>query len=761
MIATLSAYASIDLAKRVRHSQNLVKLFWLLLGGSALGIGIWSMHFIAMLAYNFQFPVYYDPFLVLLSVIIAVIGCILGFFIASGQSLFFLRFILSGTFMGGCIVGMHYVGMEATMPVVITYNEALFTLSIIIAIFSSKVALWIGFFSPFTRKEISWKLKLLFSVIMAIAITGMHYTGMAATNISRDSTLVGLHTKHMLDNHLLAWIVVFGTLFVFFGFFFSLSYNKLSRKHAVFQSTILDSATDGIVVSDDKGMILHANPAFYQLVDQNKQLKSNLSLQDYIPDFSNNYLYNHDYQLTVKQRIIELKTHPIIEENKKSSLWFFKDITETIESKKKIEFLAYHDPLTGLPNRYKLDQELTTLIEKELEVACIFLDLDRLKFTNDTLGHQAGDALLSYVAKRLKKVVNEKGILARVGGDEFIILLFGDQVAFAENLTSKIIEEMEIPFTINRSQIRVTVSAGVAIYPSDAANASELIRFADLAMYESKRNGKNRVTFFNRLLNEKLKRSVQIEKALVQAISRNELYLLYQPKIEVTTGKISGVEALLRWNHPELGHISPVEFIPIAEEKDLICELGDWVLKEACAQSVEWNDKNQQPMKIAVNISPLQFSKEDFLTRLKEIIGETKMDPRDLELEITESSSLAFEEQVGIKLNQIKEMGISISLDDFGTGYSSFKHLNQLPIEVLKIDKSFVDQLIGNSDQESIVRSMIQLGHNLNMKVLVEGVESKSQVDWLTRESCDLIQGYYYSKPVSPNEILEMLQQYE
>lgn len=757
IIATLSAYASIDLARRVKTStKKKVKLIWLCAGATALGIGIWSMHFIAMLAYHFPAPVYYDTFLVSISVLIAIIGCVLGFYIVSSKSFTLSRFLCSGIIMGLGIASMHYIGMEAVKPVVISYNKLLVALSILIAILTSMVALWIGFFSSYSQKEMSWKLKLVFSLFMAGAITGMHYTGMVATLITMDTTLDRFLISSMMDTNLLAWIVIVVTIFIFFIFFFSISFDRMWRKYETVQSTILDSAVDGIVVTNIDGQIVHANPAFYKLMRREGANKAFPSLQEYLPNLSE-IAFNQEHRLENNSYILEVKRHPIVGDSQNDSLWFIRDITDKIHAEKRIEFLAYHDPLTHLPNRHKLDDELMKLMATEQHIACIYLDLDKLKFTNDTLGHQAGDTLLNYVAKRLLRVIEERDFLARIGGDEFIIILKQERVKDVYTIAKQCINEMNIPFTINGSNLRVTISAGVSIYPKDAATASELIRFADLALYESKRNGKNQVTLFHSEIKKKFKRTVQLEKLLIKAINNHELYLLYQPKICVKTGEVEGVESLLRWKHPVLGQISPVEFIPIAEEKDMIYDIGEWVLKESCFQWVKWNDEHKKPIKISVNISPLQFSKEDFLPKLESIIQMTKMDPNYLELEITESASLAFEEQTSEKLTKIKQMGIKISLDDFGTGYSSFNHLKELPIEVLKIDKSFVDQLVGNKGQESIVRSMIQLGHNLNMKVLVEGVENKLQVDWLKKEGCDLIQGFYYSKPVLPNEIIEMV----
>lgn len=380
-----------------------------------------------------------------------------------------------------------------------------------------------------------------------------------------------------------------------------------------------------------------------------------------------------------------------------------------------------------------------------------------MKFINDMLGHQEGNLLLQHIAERLSDLLEEGDFLARFGGDEFIILVANDRVNTVEEIAKRCVEQMRAPFIVHGHPISITLSAGLCTYPREASNADELLQYADLAMSESKRNGKNEATAFTLSLNEQYRRKLQIEEALTTALSHGELHLVYQPKIRMRTEEIEGVEALLRWTHPEYGPISPVEFIPIAEEKGLIHTIGEWVLRASCLQWVSWSRELAEPPIVAVNISPIQLTRDDFLPTLLEIIEETAMDPRYLELEIKESASLGFEEKSRALLEKIRTLGIHISLDDFGTGYSSFSHLKELPIDVLKIDRSFLRQLIGNKGQEAIVRSIIHLGHNLNFRVLVEGAEKKEEVDWLREAGCDFVQGYYYSKPEMPERILQLM----
>lgn len=756
LIATISAYASIDLARRVIYSSGASKVIWLLSGGATLGIGIWSMHFIAMLAHQFPIEVYYSTTLVIISVFISVVACISGYYLISRNSWNHYRFWFAGTLMGLGIVSMHYVGTEAIRPLDISYDMPLVIVSVIIAITASLVALWVGFRLHSAKVELSWKLKFLTSLIMAMAIVGMHYTGMLATKFSENLTM-NAEKVASIDTTLLAWIVAIVTIAIFSFFFFSIVLNKVWGKYNIVQNAILDSATDGIVITDKSDRITHANPAFYHLMNLTGIENKYPNLHDYNDHFKEELANNNEFQLDINTFIFEVKKQPIQGESLNNSLWVIRNITESIQSKKQIEFLAYHDTLTNLPNRHLLDVTLQEWLQSNVEIGCLFFNVDRLKFINDTHGLQAGNSSLQHVSQFLATFIDEDDFLARIGGDEFIILVTGAHMQSLHEMANRCIQEIRNSFKINEVNIDITMSAGICTYPHEAQSADELLQFANLAMSESKKHGKNQVTSFNLAIKEENRRKLQLEEALSFALENKEFHLLYQPKILLETKKVIGAEALLRWTHPTLGVISPIEFIPIAEEKGMIHTIGEWVLREACKQWHELSKVIREPTVIAVNISPLQLTRDIFFQTLKDILKETQMNPKFLELEITESDSLASETHT--KLCKLRDLDIQISLDDFGTGYSSFSHLKELPIHILKIDKSFVDQLLGNKGQEAIVRSIIQLGHNLNLKVLVEGVEEKEEVEWLKKEGCDMIQGYYFYKPLTPENLIEVLQQ--
>lgn len=422
---------------------------------------------------------------------------------------------------------------------------------------------------------------------------------------------------------------------------------------------------------------------------------------------------------------------------------------------------AQYDSLTGLPNRILLQDRLRQAMEHSDRSGepfwLVFIDLDRFKFINDSLGHQAGDQLLSEVAKRLEWAIRDTDTVARFGGDEFIIILQGNmEDNLRTGMLNRLVHALEAPFTIEGNEIITTCSAGVAVYPADATSTDALLSNADIAMYRAKELGKNNFQFFTQSMNEKMADRLRVETHLRKALELNELEVFYQPKVDLHTKQIVGMEALIRWNSKELGFISPVNFIPLAEETGLIVPIGEWVLKTACTQVVAWQKAGYGKLVMAVNLSARQFNQKNLLKSITDTLEETGMDAQQLELELTES--LIMDDAVGAEkiLNSIKSLGIHLSIDDFGTGYSSLSYLKNLPVDTLKIDKSFTDDIVLHSDEAPIVASIIALAKNLKLNVVAEGVENYEQVRYLSAHSCNEIQGYYFSEP-APAEIIESL----
>lgn len=436
------------------------------------------------------------------------------------------------------------------------------------------------------------------------------------------------------------------------------------------------------------------------------------------------------------------------------------DISERKKEEERINYLANYDVLSGLPNRHlladRIEQALSSAQRHSSKVAVLFIDLDRFKNINDSLGHDIGDALLKQVAVRLKSCLRRTDTIARQGGDEFVAVLTelesANEVIFA---AEKMIESLQEKFTLDDYQLSITPSIGIGIYPDDGKTSVELLRNADLAMYRAKESGRNNFQFYAPEMNTKAVQRLKLENHLRMAITRQQLMVYYQPKINVLSGKMTGMEALLRWQQPDIGFISPAEFIPIAEESGLINEIGDWVLRQACLQARLWQAQGIDIVPIAVNLSVRQLKQKDFPMHIKTILHDAGLDVSYLELEITESMLMDMGESGSIVLEQLRTAGIKLSLDDFGTGYSSLSRLKNLPLDRLKIDQSFVRDIATDPDDASIVSATAVLAHALNLKVTAEGVETQAQLDFIKSLQCEEYQGYLFSPPIPADEIIK------
>jgi len=429
-----------------------------------------------------------------------------------------------------------------------------------------------------------------------------------------------------------------------------------------------------------------------------------------------------------------------------------------------LHHMAYHDALTNLINRTlfrdRLDHALIRSRRSGFKVALLFVDLDRFKVTNDTLGHDIGDILLKEVAKRLLKCARQEDTVARFGGDEFTVIVEGvteddDASAVAKN----IIDALTQPFNLAGNEVFVSSSVGIALDDKRRIDAETLIRHADIAMHRAKEKGRNRYQFYEPEMNAKARVQMDLENSLHHALERHEMELYYQPQVDVSSGKICGAEALLRWNHSTLGMIPPIEFIFLLEETGLIIPVGEWVLRTACEQWKLWRDQGllTETASISVNISSYQFKVADFAAVVESVLQDTQLPPCCLDLEITEGTLMEDTEASTVTLNRLKQMGVSISIDDFGTGYSSLSYLKKFPLDYLKIDKSFVQDIVVDPDDAAIATAIIGLSHNLRLQVVAEGVEDEQVLQFLKQKHCDYYQGYYFSKPVPTAEFSKIL----
>jgi diguanylate cyclase len=426
---------------------------------------------------------------------------------------------------------------------------------------------------------------------------------------------------------------------------------------------------------------------------------------------------------------------------------------------KHMEHIAYHDGLTGLPNRRMFEAKLTEAIkkaEKEKNLAAVlFIDLDRFKNINDTFGHGFGDLLIRNVAQRLRKGVENRFIVSRQGGDEFTILLDSvSSIEYVQQIAERISKLSQKSFLIEEQEIRTSFSIGIAIYPMDGENVESLLKNADAAMYRTKELGKNNYTFYHNEMNELMSNKVMLEHELYKAIENEEFIIHYQPQVNMETGKIKGVEALIRWNHPKIGMISPQDFIPVAEETGLIIPIQNWLMENVCYQLKEWQQKGFPSLKAGINLSPRQLQEGHFIRELQNCFEKTGVSPEFLNVEITESIAMNYANEVMLKLEQLKDLGIEISIDDFGTGYSSLAYLKYLPIHTIKIAREFIRDLNKESSDEAIVVTIIEMAKQLHLNVIAEGVETVEQLLFLKQHDCLIIQGFLYSKPL-PADVFE------
>lgn len=421
------------------------------------------------------------------------------------------------------------------------------------------------------------------------------------------------------------------------------------------------------------------------------------------------------------------------------------------------KYLAHHDPLTGLYNRTRFSDDLKNIMKTNTKAALLLIDLDRFKVINDTLGHYFGDRVLIETTKRLGKILGKEILMFRLGGDEFIIILQNTTEEKCTRVAQRILDEFENSFNIDDTEIMITSSIGISMFPEHGDNQEDLLKHADAAMYLAKENGKNNFQYYNNQLHEILSRRMTIEKDLRMAIEKEQFSLYYQSKVELKTRKIIGMEALLRWNHPDLGVIGPDEFIPIAEETGQIIAIGEWVLRTACRQNKRWQEKGFPELCVSVNVSVAQFHQNDFIVTVEDILKETKLKPGLLELEITESIMQNINESTNI-LYHLSDMGIKTSIDDFGTGYSSLYILQKLPINTIKIDKTFIND-IEDFHQRSMLKTIIDMGINFRLDIVAEGVETEKQLRVLLDNKCQIGQGFLFSKAVPCNEFEQYLLQ--
>ncbi|SEB75332.1 EAL domain-containing protein [Paenibacillus sp. GP183] len=539
--------------------------------------------------------------------------------------------------------------------------------------------------------------------------------------------------------------------------------------------SLFDHNPDIVFTLDLSGKFTSVNPMFEKLLGYSQESVLDVNLLEYLKSEEKEEAVLHikqallgipqQFSLSVSAKdgtIRELfaTCGPTVVNDQIVGIYgIFKDITAQKEAERLIHKMAYFDAITGLPNRSKFQEymvETLEIVRNHSLAGLMFLDLDQFKQVNDTLGHHTGDLLLVDVSKRIIQSVAEGSIVSRLGGDEFTIILPNlSSTEEAIQTAEAILKALAEPFYLQNKEIYITTSIGICIYPHHGAEVGTLIKNADASMYRAKESGGNTYHVYSHDIQEVNDAKHRIYSNLHKAIEREEFYLNFQPKLDLASGRINGMEALIRWENPELGSMSPAQFIPVAEESGLILSIGEWVLRSACAQNKSWQNDGFSPMVISVNLSSTQLQNDSLVSTIQHILQETKLDPQWLEIEITESILLHNTKHTMKVLKELKELGLSISIDDFGVGYSSLSYLKHFSFDYLKMDQSFINNLNTSPKDELIISGIIKLAHSLNIKVIAEGVESNQQLSYLREQDCDGVQGYLMSKPLSADKFIE------
>ncbi|MBY8973421.1 EAL domain-containing protein [Pseudomonas sp. P867] len=659
-VAILASYTALDMTGRIATAKGRDVYFWMIGGALAMGVGVWSMHFIGMLAFYLPIKLAYDLNLTALSLLIAVLSSGFALWLVSQSRIGCIQLGIGALFMGTGIASMHYIGMAALLMLPgIDYDPALFGTSVAVAIIASAMGLWIAIRlrknTPHVRRN-----RCAAAVFIGIAIVGMHYIGMAAANFPEGSYCTALSSG--VSGEQLYKVVVITSLLVLIG-------------------ALL------------------------------------LSLQDY------------RFQIRTAEMADAL-----------------------FLANQELTHQTLHDKLTRLPNRTLLYRRIEKSIVRFREhggcFALIFIDLDGFKAVNDAFGHDVGDKLLKEVASRLRGYLHEQETLARIGGDEFVLLVDLQESSDASRIADKQIKLLSKPFLVEDYCLQLSASMGIAFCPDHGLDQHELLSNADAAMYQAKELGKNGYCIFDNSMKNKARQHLEMLQDLRLAVYQKQLRLYYQPKFDAKSGELIGAEALLRWQHPVHGLLLPSKFIDLAEKTNLIIPIGNWVLFEACRQMREWLDQGYENWRIAVNLSAVQFGHKGLLATVTEALASNALHASSLTLEVTETIAMRDAEESLVLMRHLSEMGVDLSIDDFGTGYSSLMYLKRLPVNELKIDRGFIRDLTAGSEDEAIVSAIVTLGKKMGLRIVAEGVENEQQRKLLTQLGCDSLQGYLLGRPV-------------
>jgi diguanylate cyclase (GGDEF)-like protein/PAS domain S-box-containing protein len=804
-IAPLASFVALDLAGRTQVAVGRSRTLWLAAGSITMGLGIWSMHFIGMLAFGLRangvaLPIGYAGLELLRSVVIAIAASAVALTFASRKALTPPGIMIAGTVLGAAIAGMFYLGMDAMrMPARLSYSAVGVVLSFVIAVVASTMALGLEHRrGAGTLRASDRRAKRTSALVLGVAMAGMHYTAMAAATFTPNPDTSLADGTMVLATSQVALLVTAGAL-VLLGLAnvataLDQQRNQLGqtllKEEARFRS-LTQAASDAILSADANGFIVFWNSAAQQifgytaseavgqplgLLVAERERDTSLAIAAEAPECT---VELEGRRWDGSAFPMELTLSKWMDGTEEFYTGIVRDVTQQKSLEAQLAHQAFHDSLTGLANRALFRDRVSQAVfrgsRRGVLPAVLFIDIDNFKSINDGISHQVGDGLLCAIARRLSEAIRTSDTCARVGGDEFAVLVeangSGSVVSDAAHMAERIFESLRVPCDVNGSDIVVGVSIGIAVGRVGDDDA-DLLRNADLAMYRAKSRGKGRYEVFEPAMHQAVRKRLELETELRRSIEqairgtstpgeRPPFVMHYQPIATLATGYISKVEALVRWDHPRRGLVAPMEFIPIAEEMGLIVPLGRWILREACRQTRAWQRAYAtsglpQAIGVTVNLSARQLLQPELPSDVAAALRDSGLPAGCLTLEMTESMLIEDSNAVLARLRALKALGVRLAIDDFGTGYSSLAYLERFPVDLLKIDKSFVDK-IGAGLESPLARAMIGLGRELGIHVVAEGIETHSQWASLRALGCEMGQGFYLSRPLPPALLSEAM----
>lgn len=762
VVCAVGVYASFALATHAARSEGETRRHWGLVSVVTSGCTAWATHFIVLLAFKPGMVAAFDPVLTAISLLCAIIGIGAGMTLVLGKPSKARRFV-AGLIVGLGVVSLHYVGQAAYLVQgTVSWNLWLVVPSILISLPISGLALM-------TAAHRNRRLRKTAVPMLLFSIALLHFCGMAAMRLHFDPnrTLPRDVVSPATITPVVAGICLGLLTLAVNGWRFDLAAKAHLRQDRRRLRELADVALEGLLICQGD-VIITANSSIERLSGYDRSGLVGTFVSSLFPGLDVPSLPAREEReaeligagsQAVPVRVLRCEVHL---GHKLQTVIAVRDQRERLRSEAKMRTMAFSDTLTGLPNRTRfydlLAVHAASRRERDQKFSVLMVDLDRFKPINDTLGHAAGDLVLRMVADRMSSILRSDDLVARLGGDEFAVLqLHTHENETAEVLASRIVAAIgDQPFMVEGQPVCIGASIGVACAPDDGDDPAELLRNADLALYAAKADGKATFRRYDPALDEQMRERRKLEAGLRRALEDGQFELHYQPLVDARSGRITSAEALVRWLHPERGLIPPSDFIELAEETGLIVPLGEWVLHTACAAAVNWPDD----INIAVNLSPSQFRAGRLTTVIGRILEQTGLDPRRLELEITEGVLLTDEEATLRTLQQLRNFGLRISMDDFGTGYSSLSYLRRFPFDKIKIDQSFIRQVPNDTESAAIVRAIITMGSCLGMSITVEGVETPEQFEFSVAEGCDTIQGYHISRPLTASAFTSFIGNY-